>query len=342
MRVVDVSSAWEEQYESFLLHHPFALLYYSLRYRGFLADLLGCKSRYAAAVEGDEIRAVLPLMVADGRFGQVVNSLPYYGSNGGILATDDHASTVLADWYGQEVADAGIAAATVIANPLDPEPQAVVHDVVDLRVGHVTALDGPDSDGEDPLWQAIDGSARRNVKKAAQAGVEVSVENDAFADLERLHRASMSVAGGAPKSPSFFRAIPAHFREGLDYRIYVGRVGGDAVAALLLFYYGDTVEYYVPALAPDFRPAQPMAAILFQAMTDAAHAGCRRWNWGGSWLTHDTLIRFKSKWGGRGRTYQYWTKVNRPELRSATPHELQDEYDGFFVLPFSELDASHG
>lgn len=75
-------------------------------------------------------------------------------------------------------------------------------------------------------------------------------------------------------------------------------------------------------------------------MTDAIAAGFRQWNWGGSWVSHESLIRFKAKWGGQAKVYRYWTKVNRAEIRSSTPSELLREYAGFYVLPFSSLNPS--
>ncbi len=338
MRVVEVNRDCEAQYEAFVSSHPNGLLYYSLRFRDFLHHLLGCEARYALALEGDQPAGVLPLMVTDGRYGQVCNSLPYYGSNGGILALSGEAQRALAQWYEEQLRQGGAAASTVIANPLDPDPPTVLHDMVDERIGHITSLE-PGESPEEGVWRVIDPSARRNVRKAVQGGVEVTVESDRFKELELLHRESMAAAGGTAKTGAFFEAVASHFRAGVDYRIYLARVGGKAVAALLLFYYGTTVEYYVPALDPEHRSLQPMAAILHRAMTEALADGFVRWNWGGSWLSQESLIRFKSKWGGRPRTYKYWTKVNRSELRTLTPAELLAEYPGFYVLPFSELRA---
>ena len=339
MKVVDLASDLEDEYERFVLAHPCSLVYYSLRFRDFLTELLGCRPRYTIALDNNGISAVLPLMRTDGRYGQVLNSLPYYGTNGGVLATDLEAEAALVEHYRLSLNDAAVAAATVIENPLQPGRVAIPHDLVDTRIGHITLFEGNDSSPDEQLARLIDGSARRNVRKAGQSGVDVAVENESFAELEALHRASMAAAGGQAKSWVFFEAVAAHFRPGTDFDVYVARIAGHAVAALLLFYYGTTVDYYVPALHPDFRPAQPMAAVLHTAMTDAIARGFRRWSWGGSWTSHDSLIRFKEKWGGRGRTYAYRTAVKKPELRSSTSAELLEEYQGFYVLPFSALAA---
>lgn len=333
---MELSPDGDEDYERFVRDHPHALLYHSLRFRDFLADLLGCDCRYGVAVAGGRVEGVLPVMAAEGPYGLVLNSLPYFGSNGGILASGPAARTALAAWYDRCAGAAEVAAATVVANPLDLDAAEPGHDVADVRVGCMTPLAGEGDPGE-RLEARIDGSARRNVAKAARSGVQVEVDNEAFAALEEMHREGMAAIGGRAKTPEFFRAVPRTFRAGEDYDLYVARVGDEVVAGLLVFFYGAAAEYYMPATRPERRPEQPMAAILRRAMADAAARGLQWWNWGGSWVSQENLIRFKAKWGGVPREYAYWTRVNRPEVLSASPQQLLDGYPGFFVAPFSSL-----
>jgi hypothetical protein len=329
VRVVALSPEWEARWDEFVTSHPAGRLFHSLRFRTFLTDLLGCEARYALAVRDDGVEGVMPLLVAEGRYGQVLNSLAYFGSPGGPLARDDDARAALADWYASQVTAPGVAAGTVIANALDPDATAVAHDATDARIGHVTELAG-----EDAVLAGIEPSARRNVAKALREGIEVSVENDAFEALAGIHRRGMAAIGGRAKSDDFFAAVPEHFRAGADYELYVARLHGRVVAALLLFHFGDTVEYYVPASDLEHRSLQPLAAILARAMGDAERRGARTWNWGGSWPSQESLMRFKKKWGGRPHRYSYWTKVNSAAVANAAPHALLDAYPGFYVRPF--------
>ena len=341
--MVELGPDGDERYERFVATHPHALLYHSLRFRDFLVELLGCQPRYGVALAGDRVEGVLPVMAAAGPYGTVLNSLPYFGSNGGVLATTPAARAALAAWYDRTAGGSGVAAATVVANPLDPDPVTPAHDVADVRVGCMTPLSG-EGDPEPRLTALIDGSARRNLAKAARSGVQVGVDNDSsgFAALEAMHRAGMAAVGGRAKTPEFFAAVPRRFRAGEDYDLYVARIDGEVVAALLLFFYGSAAEYYVPATTPDRRSEQPMAAILIRAMVDAAARGLRWWNWGGSWVTQENLIRFKIKWGGIPRDYRYWTTVGNAELLEADPARLAEAYPGFFVVPYSSLRARRG
>ena len=336
IEVVKLSADRDAAVERFVEGHAQALLYHSLRFRDFLVDLLGCQPLYGVAIASDEVVGVMPVMSAAGPYGRVLNSLPFFGSNGGILAKSPTACAALATWYDGQAASDGVAASTVVGNPLDPDGISFVHDFVDARVGCMTPLAG-DGDPGARLLSLIDGSARRNVAKADRCGVTVEVDNDAFGVLADFHRAGMEAIGGRVKTPAFFEAVPRCFRAGVDYDLYVARLGDEVVATLLVFFYGAVAEYYMPATAPESRSEQPMAAVLQRAMVDAMDRGFAWWNWGGSWVTQENLIRFKTKWGGQPREYRYWTQVNDDNLLSAQSHALLEGYPGFFVAPFSSL-----
>ena len=88
MRIVKLEAALESEYTAFILSRPESLLYHSVAYKKFLERLLCCQSHYLVAVsDKNHIEGVLPLMIQDGPLGIICNSLPYYGSNGAILAS---------------------------------------------------------------------------------------------------------------------------------------------------------------------------------------------------------------------------------------------------------------
>ena len=335
VQVLEVCAESQAAYTRFVDGHPAALVTYSLRYRDLLTELLGCESSYAMATRGDQVVGVMPLMSSHGEVGEVLNSLPYFGSNGGPLVTSEEAADALLSWYEERVGRDGVAAATVVGNPLSPS-QAPRHELAEDRVAHVTDLTGPDACDE-RVWRMIDGSARRNVKKTQRLGTLVAVENEAFPELEALHRAAMGAIGAQAKDPEFFTAVQRHFRPGEDFDLFVARLDGEPAGALLIFYSASAVDYYIPAASPEHRSAQPMAAVLLAALIQAAERGLEHWNWGGSRPDQDALMRFKAKWGGRPHPYRYWTAVKRPELLDASPEALLAAYPGFFVVPFAAL-----
>ena len=64
------------------------MVYYIIKYKHFIENLLNVESHYLIAVDNNQIQGILPLMIQNGKFGNVINSLPFYGSNGGISSTN--------------------------------------------------------------------------------------------------------------------------------------------------------------------------------------------------------------------------------------------------------------
>lgn len=337
MEITQLSLELEPAYEAFLTRQAHALLYYSLPYKRFLEELLGCGSRYWVAVEDGRILGVLPVMEKVGHYGPVWNSLPFYGSNGGILAETPEAEQVLYQHYRHLLQTEAPAAATMVGNPLAP-PQIPTADYefLDERIGQWTSLET----SPEALLAKLDSSTRRNIKKADAAGMTVRSDPTALSFLETCHRDTMAAMGGNAKSPAFFTVFPKHFQADRDYRIYVAEMDGQPIAALLLFYFQKTVEYFIPATLPESRTVQPMALILIQAMREAVELGYTHWNWGGTWLTQEGVYRFKKKWGAEDKPYRYYTTVNNRQLLDLTPAQLLQAYENFYVLPFQALGQS--
>jgi hypothetical protein len=320
----------EEEYARFVRSQPDGLLSHSLPYRDLLLEHLGCRAEYLIALEGGEIRGVLPIMWADHDGDSVANSLPYYGSHGSVLGASAPARDALLAAWAERATDPRTAAATLVSNPFSPEriPEPP-HDLTDQRINQATALPA----------ETVEPSAHRNARKALRLGTEVTREADAMDDLFRIHQANMADLGGRAKRSDFFEGVRRHFRPGDDYDVYVARLDGEVTAALLLFWFGEVAEYFTPVVEHDHRSNQPLAAILAQALEDAGGRGIRWFNWGGTWDSQDGVYRFKHKWGARDVRYHYFVKVNDRALLDHSARDLRDRFGDFYVVPFSALAA---
>jgi hypothetical protein len=311
-------TATDDTYAAVLASFAEATFYHSPRYLAFLQALLGCRLEFLLGPGG-----AMPLMSCDGPLGEVVNSLPFFGSYGGILG--DPAPILPA--YRERIG--GTAAATVIESPFaaapSPDLPTTHHDE---RIAQFTMLPG--------FKTRIDGTTRRNIRKAQQSGITVAIEADAMTFLRECHYSGMAEIGGTTKPDAFFALIPEYFRPD-DFRIYVARRGGQPIAALLLFYYGRFVEYFTPAILAAERAHQPMAAILAEAMTDAESRGFTIWNWGGTWLSQTGVYRFKRKWAADERRYHYRIAINNPAILQQKAPTLLATYPYFYVAPFNAL-----
>jgi hypothetical protein len=335
------------EYDEFVRSNADTLLYASDRYRRLLRTFLKADDRYLVARDGNRIVGVLPAMLRrNERHGAVLNSLPFYGSNGAVVDADGdrRVRQRLLDAFHAIAADEGCAASTIVTSPFerdlafyDKEAKATFRDE---RIGQLTALPA-DGDARAALMQSFHHKTRNMIRKAQKSGLSVRTDGSA-ADLEfliRTHTENIEALGGIAKPACFFDLIPQLFRAGDDFRIYVARLGDVPVAALLLFYFNRVVEYFTPVVVAAHRSLQPLSLLIFEAMADAASAGYAWWNWGGTWASQENLYLFKSRWGTRDIPYYYYTRVYRDDILRVPKQTLLDEYPYFFVAPFSQLHA---
>lgn len=325
------------KYEEFILSYDTSLFYHSTKYKDFLEDLLKCKSKYLLAYENGKIKSVLPLMIKDGPYGKVVNSLPYYGSHGGIIGARD---LNIVSELKAFVDDLDYSSLTLTSSPFNNTIEPIFSDVTDRRYSQITHFIN-NSDSEDYLLTLIDSSAKRNIKKAIKEGITVSTDNlDAVDFIKKTHVENMAVIGGNAKSYDFFEKFPKYFEENKNYKINVAYHNNNPVAALLTFYYNKTVEYFTPVIKEQYRNKQPLALILFETMKDAIMDGYQFWNWGGTWLTQSGVYQFKKKWGATERIYNYSTHIRNDDICKVDPEEIKKHYEGFYAYNFNKVQVA--
>lgn len=339
MKVELLSPQYEALYEDYVNSQENAMIYYSLKFRDFLTKLTGCQPLYYIALKDGEIAGVLPLMQKDGSLGKVINSLPYYGSNGGIFSEDQEAKKLLRDHYVALTKQPEIAAATLIENPLTDNHivKDLPCDESDYRIGQFTKLEKNYQDLEN-LMTLFHYKTRNMIRKALKADVEISVENDQFHFLEATHQENMQAIGGMAKSPQFFQAIQNTLTPDKHFKLYIAKHQGKPIAALLNLYYNNVVEYYTPVIVKDFRSSQPLSLIIAQAMLDASQQGFVWWNWGGTWVSQEGVYKFKSRWGTQDINYHYYITINNKDIYKTSREKLLSEYANFYVIPFNKLE----
>lgn len=336
IEVSDLREQDERAWDSFVAGHPGGALTYAIGYRDLLKRTVPGEAVYLTAWEDGALTGVLPTFRMSGPHGDVINALPFFGSAGAPLIANDAAWEALSRAWRDMIADKTVIAAVSVGNPFGHLDRRLDHSTDDHRIGQFTRLDR--DGGADALFDAFDSSARRNVRRAEKSGTHVTVDNGAVDVLQALHVDNMTAIGGRAKPPAFFDAVPEVFRPDADYRIYVAQRSGAQTAALLVFYFANTAEYYIPAIAHEAREDQPMALILWTAMCDAIDRGCRIWNWGGTWTTQTGVYRFKRKWGAEEIGYSYDIALRKDALAGKPLDRLLADYPGYYVAPAALLE----
>jgi hypothetical protein len=335
-------------YERLVLDAPQGMFVHSLTFGRFLSTLLPDATGFRLGVfSNGQLKAAIPAFARPGRFGTVVNSLPFFGSHGGVLTAEDcdedlKRKLLLA--FSDHCVNLGAVSTTIIEAPF-PETTGCYETLPrafdDDRIGQWTRLpDRAADDVREAVLANLHHKTRNMVRKAEREDFDVTLEVGlgAIRQLHHLHEANMQVIGGRAKPWQVYETIHEVFHADRDYRLYVARhPGGDVAAALLLFFYKDTVEYFTPAISAAHRHAQPLSLLIFRAMVDAvAERGARWWNWGGTWRSQAGVHRFKASWGAEERVYRYHviTGEGFDALAKHSSGEILEAYPYFYTFPF--------
>ncbi|WP_344335157.1 lipid II:glycine glycyltransferase FemX [Kitasatospora putterlickiae] len=167
---------------------------------------------------------------------------------------------------------------------------------------------------EDDLLKGMNQQWRRNIKKAAKEGVEVTVSDGGPEDLKAFHDLYVHTAQRDHFTPRplryfeiMFAALKAEDPERI--RLYLAHHQGDLVAATILVSVGAHAVYSYGASATAKREVRGSNACQWAMIRDARAAGCDVYDLRGITPTldpddpHVGLVQFKVGTGGQAVRY---------------------------------------
>lgn len=333
------------------------MFYHSLKYMRFLTSFIDATPFLLICFEGDNIVGALPTFIKRHGDGVVLNSLPFYGSHGGVIlrkgVEEDQARQTrnrLLDQLMQECSKLHVALSTIITSPFErglaDYKRGLSPRYVQDRIAQMVALHpgGQESD----LVAGFESRCRRSIRKAVRSKISVRVmqedEPSLIYRIYEMHTENMRRTGAPVKPKIFFERIHDFFDLHQDYEIYVAECQNQTIAALLVFYFNGVAEYFVPAVDVEHRQLNPMHMILVSAMVDASRRGMSIWNFGGTHQVMDGVYLFKRSFGARDYRYYYLTSAFSDLSRfiDLKPSKIGSIYTWFYVLPYSELSDDSG
>jgi len=341
-----------EDYEGLILNSRLGMFYHSSKFLRFLSFLLLDAKPIIVKYFENNLVGVLPMFLkSNKKYGNILNSLPFYGSHGSIILANDcknvkgTISEILNYLKNEIVETYDVSVSTLITTPFETNisiyKEILQPNFVDYRIGQIVKL--PVECDENALLQSFESRCRRAIRKAVKNNVKVEmIENwdqNVIEKFYELHLEHMRQVKGLPKPLEFFNNLKKFFKLNKDFRIYYAVYNGEIIGVLLLFYYKDIVEYYVPVTDAKNRSVNPMNLIVFKAMLDAMGEGFKLWNFGGTWKTQSGVYMFKRSFGAKDYLYYYFVNVYQDisELLVLTPSEIRKEYKWFYVIPFDKV-----
>ncbi|MHC1753265.1 peptidoglycan bridge formation glycyltransferase FemA/FemB family protein [Humidesulfovibrio sp.] len=345
MRIAALPRSQWSRYARLTQSVPGLLPCQGLAWFEMLGSVVGGGQGILAAYEGEELVAALPYAISeDGGLGRVLNSLPFFGSHGGVAALPGFfgvaAPLLLAELDRLAQAEHCVSA-TVVLSPFTPElelcRQAFVPDMEDGRIGQLTPL----PDRPERLFDIFSPCKRNNVRRALAQGVH-AIESNSQEGLDwvhAMHSKRMDNIGGLAKPQAFFDWAAKCLNTG-ELRLLLALEGDSPCAGLLLSELNDVTEYLLPATDWDKRQFKGIQLLVHQAMHDAVLRSKKWFNFGGTWGTQNNLYEFKKRFGAVDMPYTYLIRLYDKSLPQQTKEVLSAAFPFYFALPFDQLNTS--
>ena len=324
----------QERYDNFLNSIDNSLIHYSHKYLRFIERVTESQLNLLVKEDDGAIQAALPYFVRESPIGQVINSGAYFGSHGGPIGLNSYdCSQLLETSKILEVSPKGIISTTLITNPFstfDLEENFPTLIRVEERKMQVSPIPNWSSDFFTSLLAQLHSKTRNILRKSISGDIEIRNGIDELIVLEQLHVKTSIEMGRKHKNKIFFDAMLEHFRFDKDFLVLSAYTDdGDVIASLLVFFYNDYVEYYIPAQSIDGRKHQAMTRLIFEAFSIASERGFKFWNWGGTRLDQESLLHFKSRWGTVDHDYAFFnTHFEGMQIDS---DKAEQYFPGFYV-----------
>ncbi|MCB1097965.1 MAG: GNAT family N-acetyltransferase [Verrucomicrobiae bacterium] len=218
-------------------------------------------------------------------------------------------------------------------------------------VGHVLTLDEPYEATE----SHFSGAARRGVRKAAAAGLRVSISSDSSSSpgpyIRRSHSAAVEAYyylhqrtrrrhGLPPQSLTFFRRVIAEMTSKESGFVMLAETpSGDPVAGAVFFEFRGSAVFKFGASLSDSWGGRPNNLVMAEAIRFLTERGVRTLHFGRTELANQGLRRFKLGWGAKEIPLPYF-RVH-PSSKSPSSPIATDESVGVSSRSATHLRSQH-
>jgi serine/alanine adding enzyme len=283
----------DKSWDRFVERHEDATVAHLSAWGGIIERAYGHESVCLAAIDGDEVLGLLPLVRVTSRlFGRRLVSMPFL-DYGGIVAEPGR---------GVEAALLEAALALVRRERGDSlglrqfRPLELGYPIADDRVTMLLPLTS-----EEAVWKALPSERRNRVRKGEKNGLSASwCGAEALDDFYRVFAVNMRDLGSPVHSRRFFRLMLEDL-SGVARLLLVRDRDGRAVGAAICLFFRDTIMVpWVSSLREAFALC-PNFVLYWEVIRHGCRHGYRTLDLGRSFRNKGTF-EFKRQWGGRPHT----------------------------------------
>jgi len=315
-----------------------ATFYHSSKHLEFLKKILNSELKFIVASDS-KIRGILPLMIKHSKYGDVVNSLPFFGSYGGMISTERDIEKGILNILNKYNKENQVLSSVIISNPFNSK-EKIYNEFYHFqhceeRLIQYLKLENKSNEN---IWQSFEQRTRRAIRKAKKDSVEITknINKDELDIFYELHKKDIESKGGVAKQKDFFLNLNNYFKKGEDYEIFLAKQN-EPIAFLLVFYFHPFTEYYMPAYKSDFRNTQSTSLLIWESIKESITKNMKYYNFGGTCKNQKELYKFKKGWNTEDLHYKYYIYRDIEKLKKIGINDIKKLFPNFFVTSYSEL-----
>jgi hypothetical protein len=326
------------------------LIYYTPKYLKFLKNLISDieVDYYCFSDTNQKIVALMPAAKKNikGK-GTIINSLPFYGSHGGVLFLKSikkrsQIQRLLVQELLEDSKNESILSITLVENPFIPfnskSMQSIGFQVIDNRLGQFKniSFDLFSKSQDDGLLMSFHSKTRNVVRKGLSFNPEFLEQNDAetIGWLQNIHEKSITKLNGKFKTIEVFNNLIENFPSPENSRLFLVKLDGKKVAGILVLLHHKTVEYFTPVIEEEYKHTQLLSSLIYNAMNTLSREGYELWNWGGTWESQEGVYRFKDRFGSFTMPYRYFSKIENQAIKEIDKDILSTHFNFFYSYKF--------
>ena len=295
--------AWDER----VITAARCSIFHTSSWARVLADSYGYRPHYAGVVRNGDMTALLPVMeVSSFLTGKRGVSLPFTDQCEPVTSEE-----VSVPFLCEHIIDHGRRSGWRYLELRSGSAMPGAIPPFTVCFGHTLDLAG----GRDRLAAGLRDSTRRNIKRARNAGIRVSVSNSPE-DLEtfcRLNWITRREHGLPPQPGTFFKNILRHILAKERGMVVLATHGSRAIAGAVYFHFGTKAVYKYGASDRRYQHLRANNLIMWEAIERYASKGCRTFDFGRTEPENEGLLQFKRGWGADERTVHYYRYDLRQE-----------------------------
>lgn len=277
----------------------------------------------------------IPFLVQSTSFGIIYNSLPFFGSCGGLIGSENLCAELKIELK-SVMRKSDFASINIISNWSNPfDFDGEIRDFQRIQRINTKKDLGVIRKENRKLLDTYHPKTRNLSKLAMKQGFQLVDLSQDLDQVTKLHFSENQRRNRRPKPIQMWEYLFRNSDSRLEYVVH-GAMIDNEIEGFILFLFDSTtkqVEYYIPNSTEQGRAKNVNYFLLHSSLTEFLMNGFEVFNFGGSLANQSDLLRFKTRWGGESNPYFYYNSYSKlvgllseQDIRNATPY--------FFVRPF--------